>query len=112
MLSSGQVILLGMLLGGFFAVACLRASTPQEGGKFVLRNLFFFPDRIERLRRTRWQWSSMVLLMLVLRLQHMLPLTLEAMAALQFIAFLAAPTRAAGLPGTRRRGDGAAVANH
>ena len=35
----------------------------------------------------------MVLLMLVLRVQHELPLTIEFMAVLQFLLFLALPAR-------------------
>ena len=47
----------------------------------------------QRKWRSRWQWFSMVLLMLVLRVQHELPLTIEFMAVLQFLLFLALPAR-------------------
>jgi hypothetical protein len=87
-----QIALLGLLLSGFFAVACIRASLPVKPGSGAsLMNLLRFPGRIERLRRSRWQWFAMVSFMIVLRLQQQLPLVLELMAALQFLVFLALP---------------------
>jgi hypothetical protein len=61
------------------------------------------PGRIERLQRSRWQWFSMVALMLILRLQNDLPLVLEGMALLQFVVFLALPNR---VKTERYRGSG------
>ena len=88
--------LLALLLSGFFAVACVRASVPvTPGSRVSLMNLLSFPGRIERLRRSRWQWFAMVSLMIVLRLQQQLPLVLELMAVLQFLLFLALPARTA-----------------
>jgi hypothetical protein len=69
-------------------------------------NLLRFPGRIERLRRSRWQWFAMVSLMIVLRLQQQLPLVLELMAALQLLLFLALPTRTAAR-GAREKGTAA-----
>jgi hypothetical protein len=90
-----QTILLELLLGGFFAVACIRTCAPASAdSKMDFGNLFRFPGRLERLRRSRWQWFSMVLVLLIFRLQNQLPLILEAMAALQFIVFLALPSAA------------------
>ena len=86
-----RTLLIELLLSGFFAVACLRASAPGS-----LKNLFRFPGRIERLRRSRWQWFAMVSLMIVLRLQHQLPLALEPIAVLLFVLFLAIPARMEG----------------
>jgi hypothetical protein len=87
-----QLAVLGLLLSGFFAIACIRASVPVSPGSGAsLRNLLRFPGRIERLRRSRWQWFAMVSFMIVLRLQQQLPLVLELMAALQFLVFLALP---------------------
>jgi hypothetical protein len=90
----GRTILLELLFSGFFAVACMRASVPAApgDGSFVM-NLLRFPGRIERLRRSRWQWFAMVSLMIVLRLQQQLPLIVELMVALQFLLFLALPAR-------------------
>jgi len=93
---NGRTALLGLLLSGFFAVACMRASLPVSPGSAASSaNLFRFPGRIERLRRSRWQWFAMVSLMIVLRLQQQLPLVLELVAALQFLLFLALPASAA-----------------
>ncbi len=89
-----RTVLLELLLSGFFAVACIRASAPiHSGDSSFLANLLRFPGRIERLRRSRWQWFAMVALMVVLRLQQQLPPILELMAAFQFLLFLALPTR-------------------
>ena len=109
---SERTVLLELLLSGFFAVACIRASVPAspQGPAIpstLLRNLLRFPGRIERLRRSRWQWFAMVSLMIVLRLQQQLPLFLELMAALQFLLFLALPTRTAAR-GAEGRGNATA----
>jgi len=92
---NGKTILIELLLAGFFAVACLKAREPAARGLPVtLGDLFRMPSRLERLRRSRWQWFAMVGFMLVLRLQEQLPLTIEAMVALQLVLFLALPVRA------------------
>lgn len=86
--------LLELLLAGFFGVACLRARTALlVGQRPRLIDFFQLSGRLERLRRSRWQWFSMVLLMLVLRVQHQLPPSIEIMVAAQFLLFLALPTR-------------------
>lgn len=90
-----QLMLLELLLGGFFAVACIRTcACGTADSKLDFGKLFRFPGRIERLRRSRWQWFSMVLLLLVLRLQNQLPLVLELIVALEFVVFLALPAAA------------------
>ena len=90
-----KITLLELLLAGFFAVACIRAGgmVSVERTK-VLGDFFRLSGRLERLRRSRWQWFCMVLILLVLRLQHQLPLAVEIMVALQFVIFLALPVRA------------------
>jgi len=105
---NGHTVLLGLLLSGFFAVACMRASLPglregRPGASASLSDLLRLPGRIERLRRSRWQWFAMVALMIVLRLQQQLPVVLEMMAALQFLLFLVVPARSSTLPGGRQR---------
>ena len=104
------MLLLELLLGGFFAVACIRASVPSAlSGKLRFADLLRFPDRLERLRRTRWQWFSMVALLLFVRVQAGLPTILEAIVALQFVIFFALPTRAGSALGKVRRGNEAVV---
>jgi hypothetical protein len=100
-----RTVLIGLLLSGFFGVACIRASVPASPAPFWM-NLLRFPGRIERFRRSRWQWFAMVSLMIVLRLQQQLPLALEVMAALQLLLFLAIPARTAA-PGGEGRGKAA-----
>jgi len=105
-----QTTLVEMILAGFFAVACLRACVPATPeARLKVKNLFRFPGRIEPLRRSRWQWFSMVALLLVLRLQGELPLVLEFIVAMEFLIFLALPTRAETTKGTRKGGNAAIV---
>src|SRR6267154_6010534 len=98
------MMLVEVILAGFFAVACIRACVPgNPNGKLVFSDFLRFPNRIERLRRSRWQWFSVVALLLVVRLQAGLPLVLEAIVAGEFLMFLALPTRAKTAEGARRR---------
>lgn len=85
-----RTVLIELLLAGFFAIACFRAQMPVERDKSIM-DFFRLSGRLERLRRSRWQWFAMVAFMLVLRLQHQLPLVLELMVALEFVLFLALP---------------------
>jgi hypothetical protein len=91
---SHQTVLVEIILGGFFAVACMRTFVPAEpDGRLHFGDLLRLPGRIERLRRSRWQWFSMVGLLLVIRLQMGMPLVLEVTVASMFVLFLAMPTR-------------------
>jgi hypothetical protein len=91
----GKTILIELMLAGFFAVACMRARA-RAGANLPLAfgDLFSMPTRLERLRRSRWQWFAMVAFMLVLRLQDQLPVAVELMAAVEFAVFLALPVKA------------------
>jgi hypothetical protein len=88
-----QGFLLELLLTGFFAIACMRARTPIGEGPVRLGDLFSFRGRIERLRRTRWQWCSIVLLLIIARVQWGLPLFVELTFAALLAAFLAIPSQ-------------------
>ena len=89
-----RLVLLELLLAGFFGVACLRARVASAVGQRPrLTDFFHLSGRLERLRRSRWQWFSMVLLMLILRVQHQLPPSIEIMVAAQFLIFLALPAQ-------------------
>jgi hypothetical protein len=104
------MMLVEAILAGFFAVACIRACVPAAPeDKLSFSNLLRFPARIERLRRSRWQWFSMVALLLVIRLQAGLPLVLEVIVAVEFLIFLALPTRAETTKGPPRGGNAAIV---
>jgi hypothetical protein len=96
--------LIELLLAGFFAVAFIRAHGPlATDRRMAFADFFRLSDRIERLRRSRWQWFSMVLLMLIVRLQGQLSWMLELMVVVQFAIFLALPVqvRAKGMARTR-----------
>ena len=88
-----KTMLVELLLAGFFAVACLRAQMPVDRDK-KLSDFFRLTGRLERLRRSRWQWFAMVAFMLVLRLQDQLPAVLELMVVLEFALFMAVPKAA------------------
>jgi hypothetical protein len=84
--------LLELLLAGFFAVAYIRARAPiGSNQRPSFGRSFRFSGRLERLRRSRWQWFSIVAVMLVLRLQHQLPLSVEIMVGMMFLIFLVFP---------------------
>jgi hypothetical protein len=110
MSTSTRVILVEVILAGFFAVACVRACVPATpGGRLRFSDLLRLPGRLERLNRSRWQWFSMVALLLVIRLQMGLPFVLEIIVAVQFLIFLALPTKVQTRGGTRRNGNAAVV---
>ncbi len=86
------LMLIETILAGFIAVACLRTCIPANpNGKLTFSDLLRFPGRLERMKRSRWQWFSMVALLLVLRLQGELPVVLELIVLAEFVAFLAVP---------------------
>lgn len=89
-----QAILVEVLISGFFALACFkaRAEAPSIHG-LAPQRLLMLVDRVERLRRSRWQWFAMVLLVMVLRMQSGLPMVAEFTVVAQFILFLALPTQ-------------------
>jgi hypothetical protein len=102
----GRTALFELLMAGFFAVACLRAHGPIAADsrlKLTISEFLRLPDRLERLRRTRWQWASMVAILLVVRLQQPIPLALEIMIAAQFVLFMALPVRAEAKSGENQR---------
>jgi hypothetical protein len=89
-----RALLLELLISGFFAIACFRARADSETSVAMNpRDMLRLTDRLERLRRTRWQWFAMVLVIVFVRLQSGLPLVVEMTAALQFVVFLALPTK-------------------
>jgi hypothetical protein len=100
---ASKTLLFELLMAGFFAVACIRAHGPVDPShRASFAEFLRLPDRLERLRRTRWQWFSMVALLLAARLQQPVPLVLEVMIALQFVLFLALPVQTeAGVRGAR-----------
>jgi hypothetical protein len=89
-----QAFLVEGILSGFFAIACFRAmgEAPSVRG-LTPQRLFTLTDRVERLRRSRWQWFSMVLLLMIVRMQMRAPLVLELTALALFIVFLALPSQ-------------------
>jgi hypothetical protein len=87
-------MLVEVLLSGFFALACFkaRAEAPSMHG-LAPQRLLMLVDRVERLRRSRWQWFAMVLLLMVVRMQTGVPVVAEITVLAQFALFLALPTQ-------------------
>lgn len=89
---STKALFMELLVSGFFAIACFKARAMDLGSAAVTpRNLFRLKNRLERLSITRWQWFSMVLVVMLVRLQSGVPLMVELTAAAQFVIFLALP---------------------
>lgn len=86
-----EALLVELLLSGFFAIACFKARF-SNARELRLQDLLFLTDRIDRLRRTRWQWCSMVLLLVFVRLQMQTPVIAELTGLAQFVLFLLLPT--------------------
>ncbi len=88
-----------LLMAGFFATACFRARKASSvDGTLRFRDFFRFTGRIDRLRQTRWQWFSMVAVLLVIRLQQPVPLVVEGLVGAQFLLFMALPAAAEARP--------------
>ena len=91
---SARALMIELLFAGFFAVACFRAraATSPDLKGIAPQALFKLTGRLERLRRSRWQWFCMVLLLILIRMQLGAPLVAELTVAAQFILFLSLPS--------------------
>lgn len=89
-----QALLVEFLLSAFFAIACFRARAESADLRGLApQRLFVLSDRIERLRRSRWQWCSMVILLIFVRMQRGAPMVAELTVLAQFIVFLSLPAQ-------------------
>jgi hypothetical protein len=89
-----QALLVEILLSAFFAVACFRAREESSNPLGLTpQKLFVLTDRVERLRRSRWQWCSMVLLLILVRFQQGTPVVAELTVTAQLLVFLVLPTQ-------------------
>lgn len=85
-------LLLEMLLTGFFAVACMRARVkPNPGESMRFADIFCFTGRIERMRQSRWQWCSILVLLILARVQWSIPMFVEITFVLLLVLFLVVP---------------------
>lgn len=100
-----QSLLVELLLSAFFAIACFRARAEESLSmqELASQRLFVLTDRLERLRRSRWQWFSMVLLLVIVRMQMGAPMVAELTALAQFLLFLALPSQKPASEVLRRR---------
>lgn len=91
---SPQALLVEALLSGFFAVACFRARAESSGIRGLApQRLFVLTGRLDRLRKSRWQWCSMVVLLILVRMQSGAPLIAELTVLAQFVVFMLLPSR-------------------
>jgi hypothetical protein len=89
-----QALLVEILLSAFFAIACFRSRAESfDSQGFAPQRLLVLTNRIDRLRRTRWQWCSMVIVLIMLRMQSGAPMVAELTVLTQFIVFLALPAQ-------------------
>lgn len=85
-------LLYELLLTGFFALACFRAQASHDGDLPIrIGEMFRFRGRIERLKRSRTQWISILVLLILARIQWSLSLFVEVLFAVLFVAFIAVP---------------------
>ena len=105
-------LLLELLISGFFAIACFRTRAVSADTKTMNpRDMLRLTSRLERLRKTRWQWFAMVLVLVLVRVQSGLPLVVELTAALQFVVFLALPEEKQAQATTRKPNGRKSVRN-
>jgi hypothetical protein len=89
-----QALLVEFLLSAFFAIACFRARAESLNIQGLApQRMGVLTDRIERLRRSRWQWVSMVVLLILVRMQRGTPMIAELTVLAQFIVFLSLPAQ-------------------
>lgn len=87
-----QSLLVEMLIASFFAVACFRSRANTVDWKGLApKRVFVLTSRLERLRRSRWQWCSIVMLLVIVRLRQGTPLLAELTSLAMFILFLSLP---------------------
>jgi hypothetical protein len=87
-----KITIAEFLVAGCFSIACFWPPTSTA------RTVFFAPlaqllFRLEGLRRSRWQWLTVVATMLTLRLQRQLPPAIELTVGFMFLVLLAFPVR-------------------
>jgi hypothetical protein len=89
-----KVTILELLVAGFFGIACFWAPTRSNAGTNALFAwIARLSLRVDLLRRSRWQWLTVIGTMLGLRIQHQLPPAVELMVGLTFLILLAFPLR-------------------
>lgn len=89
-----KLTVIELLLAGFFGIACFWVPTVDT----VAANRLFgwmarISLRLDSLRRSRWQWLTVVGTMLGLRMKHQLPPAMELAIGLTFLILLAFPLR-------------------
>ena len=81
-----------VLVASVFGIACFWGPTePTVSHRKLVALLARLSMRLEGLRRSRWQWLTMVGTMLGLRIQNQLPPAVEATVGLMFLVLLAFP---------------------
>ncbi len=81
-----KLAVMEFLLVGAITVACFAAPARRA-------SLFGLSARLDRLKRSRWQWLSIVAVMLILRLQRIFPPAVELTIGLLFLILLSFPAR-------------------
>jgi hypothetical protein len=97
-----QALMFELMLAGFFAIACFRARA-NRSEQVQLKDLFRLKNRVDRVMDTKWQWCSMVLLLLIVRRQIGVPIVAELTVISQLVVFLMLPSAPAVQAATVRK---------
>ena len=87
-----KLTLVELLVVCCFGIACFWVPAPRSAERtssFAI--LAQTSSRLDGLRRSRWQWLTMLGTMLVLRMQRQSPPLLEVTVGLMFAVLLASP---------------------
>jgi hypothetical protein len=87
-----KITIAEFLVAGCFGSACFWAPGSTTGTVFFAR-LAQLSFRLDGLRRSRWQWLTVVATMLTLRVQRQLPAAVELTVGFMFLVLLAFPVR-------------------
>jgi len=87
-----KLTVLEVLVAGFFGIACFWGPTiDNAAGNRLFGWMAELSTRLDLVRRSRWQWLTVITTMLGLRMQHQLPPLIEFMVGLTFLILLAFP---------------------
>ena len=83
--------LFALLGAGCLAIGCLWAPAPRPESLKLFPVLARVSWRLDRLRRSRWQWLTMLGTMLALDMQPQLPALVKVSVGVMFAVLLAVP---------------------
>ncbi len=89
-----KLTVLEVLVAAFFGAACFWAPTAnRSANNRLFASVARLSAQLESLRRSRWQWLTILGTMLGLRVQHQLSPAVELAVGLTFLILLVFPLR-------------------